>query len=250
MHRTLKSAYVLSVLIPLVLGAVDAANGAAILLSDDRQIRADAFVEVSRLGGTDSDADTALGLPFPPFAPWTQLVVASASVGSNTTIATASQSSTITPTLFTGTLFGEVDTDAGGDALGVGEATSEVLVGFELATPHSFVLTAILQESVSTFPPGVWLTFGPHAFSGRNDEFSATGVLGPGVYDFRAIAFGSVLGRSTGDAFHSQIASFEFAMTDLGPGQVPEPSALILLAAAVAGAGWFRRRRQVRSGDA
>lgn len=247
MYHLLKSAYVLSVLIPLVLGAVDGANGAAILLSDDRQMQADAFVE----GSTDSDADLALGSPFPPFAPWTQEIVATASVAPNTTTATAFQSSTITPTLFTGTLFGEVDVVAGADTIGWGTATSEFRIGFELATPHSFVLTAILQSAGSTsFPPAVWLTFGSHAFTGPDDQFTATGVLGAGVYDFRAIAFGALLGRTTGDESHEQLGSFEFALTDLGPSQVPEPSALILLATAVAGAGWFRRRCNIRSGDA
>jgi hypothetical protein len=241
-----RSAYILSVLVPLALGAVDAANGAAVLLTDNRHIRADAFIQAEGPDGTDVDA--AAASPPSPFAPWSELVVASASISSNATIATAFQSSAITPTLFTATLSGEVETVAEPSALGAGEASSEFRVGFALATPHIFVLTAIWQEAgFPNFPSGfVWLTFGSHAFTGPTDPtdlISATGVLGPGIYDFRAIAIGLGPGRSTGDAFHSQFAAFEFALT-----QVPEPSTLILLAAAVAGTAWCVRRK-VRSGE-
>ena len=244
MSRLRACAYILSLLVLLAVGAVDAANGAPILLSDHRHIQADAVIAAAGPDGTGSDADTVAASPPSPFAPWTEVVIASASVSPDTSIATASQSSTITPTLFTGTLSAEVETTVE-FGVGGGEGFSDFRVGFQLATPHRFVLTGFLEEEEVgvEFPSGIWLTFGSHAFEGPGDV-SATGILSPGTYDFRASVSGLGPGRSCcADTFHRQFATFEFALTE-----VPEPSTLTLLTATVAGAAWCSRRK-VRSGD-
>src|SRR5688572_28322639 len=100
MHNVRSLLGVLSVLLLPVLGGVDAANGAAILLGDDRRISSDAVVFVSPTTDSDSEQST----PPVPFAPWAETVVASAAVAGNTATATTSQTSAVTPTLFTGEL--------------------------------------------------------------------------------------------------------------------------------------------------
>lgn len=219
----------------LLLGAVSAAHGAAILLSDDRQLSASVTVDV--------DTVTAAAFPPSPFAPWTELVVASDSVDGSTAVAQAFQDSTITPSLFSFELAGTLNTGR----VNVGAALSQFRVGFELTTPHSFVLAGFFDE---LFFGGfdfsfTFLSFGSVVVAGTIGDILVTGVLAPGIYDFLAF----VAPESVPIRLDDRLAfgEFDFALTELA--QVPEPSAWLLLGAAVAGAAWSGRRK-VRSGAA
>jgi hypothetical protein len=240
-----RSGLVLLVVGVLLLCATGPAHAAAILLTDGRAISVEAMVSAGRdEGELETDTDSAASSPA-PFDPWAHGVSASASLPEGTSGAVASQTSAITASLFTSEMSSDVTTNAlGGSATAF--ATSTFLIGFELTTPHSFILTGQAQAG---FPPlgsrqaaDVFVSFGSHNFP-TSDPLNATGVLEPGVYQFRAGTFAAqVEDFSPGPTFLFADLVFEFALTELA--QVREPSAWLLLAAAVTGAllGFGRRR--------
>jgi hypothetical protein len=245
-----RSAYVLSVVVLFGVGSFDRAHGAAILLSEQREISAEAHVFVGGpIGSELTDTDFAQSTPASAFTPWNDAVVASASVSSASDVAAASQISSITPTLFRASLNGATSLfGVGVGGVGTAIAVSAFDVAFELTTPHRFDLTG---EMLLSDVPGsrTGLTFGFVGFGPPSHTFTnitpiaAAGILDPGVYSFQAelvtMHIETLFGAET---FGS--VQFDFALTNLA--QVPEPSALLLLGAVAAAGAWFGRRSGVR----
>ena len=235
---------VLSVLAFLFLGVVDGANGAAILTGDLRR----ATVSV----GVPSDSDTDTITPPAPFAPFIGSNQVNAVQPSAQAVATANQTSVVSPILFSGTASSAVSVTVEDPfAFAVAVAESVFLITFELLSSHSFVLTGALTESQSGF---AHLTVGSLEIMGTG-AFSTTGILDPGSYAFEAAAeLVESVGRPPGyegpttSGTVEQIAGFqfEFVLTDLQSTGVPEPSALVFIVSAAAGLVRFGHSRKAR----
>lgn len=154
--------------------------------------------------------------------------------------ASAVQDSSIGVSQFGGT--------GGAQILGSGAVShSTYEVFFDLSVSHAYSLSGLLEESLNggestavfeLTGPGTNLLFGATGNAGALDLANA-GFLGPGSYHLEVDAFSH--GEESND-FVTTIWEFDLTLRVL---QVPEPATLALLAIALAGFAFSRRKTLV-----
>ncbi len=243
----------LGIVAMLLFFASSFAEASAILLGDRRVV----FGEARATSNDDGDLEFDRLEPSSEFAPFNETATFQATVGDTGSQGIASQNSSVTTSLITGS--GEMDYSAflAGQAeveRATAHAASNFDIGFILTTPHTFDFSGLMSIEASlrgSEADGFLGLIGPVGFgfqlfavpgSLTSLPVTQSGRLTPGSYvlfaGFRGSAnTDSSLGLSTSSGGGDW--AFEFRLNEITG--VPEPTSLWLLAPVVSGA-LFRKR--------